>query len=70
MSRSYSGEDVAPVGSREVGPHLSGPGEQKSTPKDKISGFTLVPETMSTPCFAWLRACTIVRRVDLASPSS
>ena len=31
---------------------------------------TWVPETISTPCLAWLRACTMVRSVDLASPSS
>ena len=32
--------------------------------------LTLVPETMSTPCLAWFRACTIDSRVVRASRSS
>lgn len=32
--------------------------------------LTLVPETISTPFFAWFKACSIVMSADRASPSS
>uniref|UniRef100_J3MXT0 Uncharacterized protein n=1 Tax=Oryza brachyantha TaxID=4533 RepID=J3MXT0_ORYBR len=38
--------------------------------REREKKFTLVPETMSTPCLAWFRACTIDSRVVRASRSS